>query len=136
MGPKFKKRGMQKEHPAKKGPKRGRVSCPFLIASTCLGYFFRGPPCHTYTHFFGIVIIVGRGNMLQLRLSQGISSGCHHATHTPNFFLNCHYCGKGHYVSASTKPRYFFSVPPCYPYNKFFWNCHYYGKGHYDSAST
>ena len=73
--------------------------------------------------------------MFLLRLSQGISSGCHHSTTKP-IFWNCHYCGKGHYASASTQPRYFFRVPPCYPYNKFFWNCHYYGKGHYDSAST
>ena len=35
--------------------------------------------------FFGIVIM-GRGIMLLLRLSQGISSGCHHATPTPIFF--------------------------------------------------
>ena len=26
---------------------------------------------------------------------KNISSGCHHATPTPQFFWNCHYCGKG-----------------------------------------
>ena len=50
------------------------------------------------------------------------------------FFWNCHYCGKGHYASASTQPRYFFRVPPCHPYTHFL-NCHC-GKGHYASASN
>ena len=45
------------------------------------------PPCYPYTHFFRIVIIMGRGVMLLLQLSQCISSGCHHATLTPNIFL-------------------------------------------------
>ena len=43
---------------------------------------------------FGIVIIVGRGIMLLLRISQGISSRCHHATPTPHF-LDLSLFGKG-----------------------------------------
>ena len=35
--------------------------------------------------FFGIIIIVGRGIMLLLRLSHGIASGCHNANSTTNF---------------------------------------------------
>jgi len=58
------------------------------------------PPLHPKIFFFGIVI-VGRSIMLLLRLSQGISSGCHHATHTQFSPRNCH-CGKGHYASVST----------------------------------
>ena len=56
------------------------------------------PPLHT---FFLIVIIVGRGIILLLRLSQGISSGCHHAT-TTLFFGIVIIVGRGHYASAST----------------------------------
>ena len=37
----------------------------------------------------------GKGIMLLLLLSQGISSGCHHATFTPKKFQYCHYCCKG-----------------------------------------
>jgi len=91
---------------------------------------------HASVHpiFFGIVIIVGRDIVL-LRLSQGISSRFHHATPTP-FSRNCHYCGKGHYVSASTYSRYFFRLPPCHPYTKFFRLFIIVGRVHYNSAST
>ena len=37
-------------------------------------------------YFFGIIIIVGRGIILLLRLSQGIASGCHNANSTTIFF--------------------------------------------------
>ena len=53
---------------------------------------FTMPPLHPNFIFFGIVIITGRGIMLLLRLSQGISSGCQPCT---NLFRNCHYRGKG-----------------------------------------
>ena len=49
------------------------------------------PPLHP--NFFGFVI-EERGIILLLRLSQRISSGCHHAT-PPPIFSNFHYCGKG-----------------------------------------
>jgi len=65
--------------------------------------FLQGATCRNCTQFFfRIVIIVGRVIMRLLRLRQGISSRCTMPTLYPNFFLNCNYCGKGHYVSAST----------------------------------
>ena len=43
-----------------------------------------------------------------------------------NFFRIFIICGKGHYASASTYPRYFFSVPPCHiDIPKKFRYCHY-----------
>ena len=62
---------------------KGALSFCFDLAKV----FFQGatiPPLH---HFSGIVINVGRGIMLMLRLRQGISSGCHNATPTHNFFF-------------------------------------------------
>ena len=41
------------------------------------------PPCHPYTIFGNCHC--GKGTMSLLRLSQGISSGCNHATPTPIF---------------------------------------------------
>ena len=59
------------------------------------------PPCplhprlhDIHTPNFLIAIILGRGIMILLRLSQGIPSGCHHTTSTTNLFLNCHYWAK------------------------------------------
>ena len=57
----------------------------YASASTYLR-FFRVPPCHPYTKNWNYRYF-GRGSMLLLRLSQSISSGCHHATHTPKIFL-------------------------------------------------
>ena len=42
----------------------------------------RVPPCHPYTQFLGICHYCGMGNLLLLRFSQGVSTGCHHATPT------------------------------------------------------
>ena len=63
----------------------------YASASTQPGYFFRVPPLHP--RFFPGFVIVVRGIMLLLRLSQGISSGCHHALPTPQLFWICQ-CGK------------------------------------------
>ena len=59
--------------------------------------FLQGAPCHPNTQIFLLEfsLLWKGGIMLLLRLSQGISSGCHHVTPTPQFFWNCHYCGKG-----------------------------------------
>ena len=123
--------------------------------------------CHhaTPTPLFGIVIM-GKGIMLPLRLSQGISAGCHHATPTP-IFWNCQlwegalsFCFDlarlflqgatmshlHHFLDYSLWEgalcfcfdiaKYFVRVPPCHPYTHKLWICHYCGKGHYASAST
>ena len=72
------------------------------FVSTYLGYFFRVPPCSPYILDFLFFILLQcvkqiqpEGNML--RLSQGISSGFHHATPTPQNFFNfwmCQQCWK------------------------------------------
>jgi len=51
---------------------------------------FRVPPCYPYTKkFLELSLLWERGIILSLRLSQGISSGCHHATPKPkNFSLS------------------------------------------------
>ena len=72
------------------------------------------PPLHQKN--FGIVI-VGKGIMLLLRISQGISSGCQHATPTQKKFRNCH-CGKGALCFCFDLAKVF-RVPPCHPYTIF-----------------
>jgi len=47
-----------------------------------------------HQHFFGLSLSWEGCLILLLRFSQGISSGYHHATPTPIFFRNFHYCGK------------------------------------------
>ena len=103
---------------------------PFF-ASTWTRNFFRVPPCHPYTQkfFFVISIIVGRGIMLLLRLSQGISSGCHHATSTHNFLWNCHYCGEGELCFWFDLAKVFLQGATMPQLHTFFSNCHYCGKG-------
>ena len=54
-----------------------RLSHVFLQSATM-------PPINL--QFFGIIIILGRGIMLLLRINLGISSGCHHTTPTPKKF--------------------------------------------------
>ena len=59
----------------------------YASASTQSMYFLRVPASHPqHPIFFGIVIILGRGIMLLLRLSRGTSSGCHKATPTSKKF--------------------------------------------------
>jgi len=112
----------------------------YASASTYPRYFFRVPPCHPKPIFWGILIIVGRGIMLLLRLSQGNSSGCHHVTPKRKFFWNCHYYGKGALCFCLDLARYLFRVPQCHTYTQNSWchhakrthtllNCHYCGKG-------
>ena len=52
------------------------------------------PPIH-HKLFFELSLFREVGSILLLRLSQGISSGCHHATPTP-FFLIFIILGSGH----------------------------------------
>jgi len=68
--------------------------------------------------------------MLQLSLSQGISSGCHHATPKP-FFVIVISVRKGHYASASTYPGYFSGChhATVHPFFLFFRNFHLCGEG-------
>ena len=113
----------------------GKGALCFRFDLACV--IFQGstiPPLNTKK--IGIVIIVGRGIMLLLRLSQGISSGWHHATPKPqkNFWI-CHYCGKGHYASASTWPRYFFRVTLCHPYTQKILIIQDCWKGHYPAST-
>jgi len=57
---------------------------------------------HLYPIFL-LFIIVGRGIVLLLRLSQGISSGRHHAALKLKFNFGLFIIvGRGHYASAST----------------------------------
>ena len=85
-------------------------------ASTQLWYFSRVPPCPPYTieiFLFMVLLLVWdetTGGIL-LRLSQGISSGCHHAPTTKKLFLELS-DGDGP-LFTSTYLRYFFRVPPC-----------------------
>ena len=48
--------------------------------------------------------------MLLFRLSEGISSGCHHANNTHQLFSELSVWGKRHYASASTWPGYLFRM--------------------------
>jgi len=80
--------------------------------------FLQGAPCQPQTKKFLICIIVGRGIMHRLRLSQGISSWCHHDKHKPNFFF---IAGRVIYASTSTKTKYFFRVPPKHSYTPKIW---------------
>ena len=59
----------------------------YASASTQPQYFFRVPPCHPYTKniFLNLSLLLEGDIMLLLRLSHGISSGCHHATPSPFF---------------------------------------------------
>ena len=57
--------------------------------------------------------------MLRLRLSQGISSGCQHATLTL-FFWICHQCGKVALCFFFDLERVYFRMPPCHPKQIFF----------------
>jgi len=86
------------------------------------------PPFHPYTIFSGIVIIVGRGIMLMLRLRQGISSGCHHATPTHNFFFLIVITGRGITLLLRLIQGIFSGSHHATP-TPFFQNCHYRGKG-------
>ena len=87
------------------------------------------PPLHSF--LFGI-IIVGRGNMLLLRLSQGISSGCHHANLTSKkVFFELTLLREGDIMlllrlsqGISSECHHATRKP-----NVFFRNCHYCGKG-------
>ena len=75
------------------------------------------PPLNAPKFLFGIVIIVGRGIMLLIRLSQYFSSGCHHTTLTPKkieFFI---IVGRG-IILLLDLAKYFFRVPPCHTYTQ------------------
>jgi len=63
--------------------------------------FFQDATTPPYTIFYLSLLWEG-GIMLLLRLSQGISSGCHHATHTPKNSGFVIIAGRGHYASAPT----------------------------------
>ena len=65
--------------------------------------FLQGAPCHPNTQIFLLEfsLLWKGGIMLLLRLSQGISSGCHHVTPTPQFFSGIVIIVEGHYASAS-----------------------------------
>jgi len=85
----------------------------FVFALTFLGNFFSAPksPLRPGLHatptpfFFKFSLFWETGIMLLLRLNQGISSGCYHATPTPtifNFLQFSLFWGCGHYASFST----------------------------------
>ena len=78
--------------------------------------------------------IAARGIFLLLRHSQGMSSGCHHATPTPIFFI-CHYGGKEAFSFCFDLDRIIFQGANMPPLHIIFIN-NYCGKGHYASAST
>jgi hypothetical protein len=81
------------------------------------------PPLH---HF--LQLLWEGGIMLLLRLSHGISSGCHHVTPTPIFI--CHYCVKAALCFCFDLAKAFLqgaTMPPLHL--KIFWICHYCWKG-------
>ena len=85
---------------------------------------------------FGIVIIVEWGIMLLLRLSQGISSGCDHATPTPIFWILI-IVGRG-IMPLLRLSKVFLqgaTMPPLHQI-LFFGIVIIVGRGHYASAST
>ena len=85
---------------------------------------------------FGIVIIMGGGIMLLLRLTQGISSGCHHATPNP-FFGEFSLLWEGVLCFFFDLVKVILQGATMLPLNaNFFGIVIIMGRGHYASAST
>ena len=103
---------------------KGTLCCSFDLAKV----FLQGattPPLH---HCFKLSLACERGNMLLFRLSQGISSGCHHATLHQIFFWICLYCWKGTLRFCSDLAMLFLQGATMPLLHQFFWNCHCFRK--------
>ena len=86
---------------------------------------------------FELVIIVGRGIMLLLRLSQGISLRCHHANPTPKKFRLFIIVGRG--IMFLFRLSQIFrrgATMPTLQHQNFFGFVIIEGRGYYSSAST
>jgi len=114
----------------------------YASASTCPGYLFRLPPCHTYTldNFFGFVISEGRRYSLGelcfcFDWSRVILQGATMPPLHPRkiyLYWSSHLCGEEldiprmNYAAASTFLWYCFRVRQCPPYilekSKRFWS--------------
>jgi len=105
-------------------------------ASTYLGYFFRVPPCHPYTIFSGIVVIVGRALCFCFDLVKVFLQGPPYHPYTKFFFRNCHYCEKAALCLYFDLAKAFLQDATTPTLHPFFRNCHYCVKGQYGSAST
>ena len=101
----------------------GRVPYP---ASTYPRYFFRMSPRHPYTIFSQLALLWEGCIILLLRLKQGTSSGCHHAT-LHHFFRNCIIVGGGITHLLRLSQGISSGCHHATPYT-IFWNCHYCGK--------
>ena len=89
---------------------------------------------HLHPFFSELALLCEGCIILLLRISQGTSSGCHHATPTPTFFLNCRYFGKGALWYCFDLAKVFLqgeTMPPLHTKNS---DLSLFRKGHHASA--